>query len=305
MMTDDQRFEAHIAPLRDALTKLIALADATRDMRGHLPAAESAAMGELAREEGYAGQEPWGDDPLRAAHNSAGLLIFAANDCARAMTKLLSSEPTPVFSHTVLARSTLELAGRAWWLLDPNIGDRLRVARGMNERIYGLSQQDRLPLAKKDAKRAKERRKALCHIGEDLGFKKVRANRYAPPALEEPRPGQTEIIRKLMATGEDRRLGEFVYGLFSAVAHGTTFGLSGSVTLDAEELPGTPGVTWGAIYTGSGEVVIVLCAVVIGWGQAIDRRDKHFGWQSPDWSRAWKEALDVASASLGIAKTGV
>lgn len=89
-----------------------------------------------------------------------------------------------------------------------------------------------------------------------------------------------------MATGKDRRLGEIVYGLYSAVAHGTTFGLSNSFTLDAEELSKTLGITWGAIYTGSGEVVILLCAVVIGWGQAIDRRNKLFGWHSVDWSQA-------------------
>jgi len=138
----------------------------------------------------------------------------------------------------------------------------------MNERIFGLTQQDRMPLGPEDAQRARERRKALFDIGGDLGFKKTRTRRNIPPALVEERPGQTEIIRRLLATGDDRRMGEFVYGLFSAVAHGTTFGLANSVTLDAEDMPKTPGVTWGAIYTGSGEVVIVLCAVVIGWGQA-------------------------------------
>jgi hypothetical protein len=168
----------------------------------------------------------------------------------------------------------------------------------MNERIFGLSQQDRMPLGREDAKRARERRKALFEAGESLGFDKVRASRNSPPMLDEDRPGQTEIIRKLMATRGDRRLGAFVYGLFSAIAHGTTFGLANSVTIDADELPRTPGVTWGAIYTGSGEVVIVLCAVVIGWGQAIDRRNEHFGWQSPEWSRSWKAAMDIASRSL-------
>ncbi len=301
-MSVDERFEAHIAPLRDSLARLIDLADQTREEWGHLPAADSAAMGELAREAKYAGRAPWGDDPIQAAHDSAGLLIFAANDCARSMTSLLRGDPTPVFSHTVLARSVLEHAGRAWWLLDPDVGDRVRVARGMNERIFGLSQQGRMPLDPKDASRARERRKALFKIGAELGFLKVRPKGNSPPMLDEERPGQTEIIRRLMATGKDRSLGEFVYGLYSAVAHGTTFGLSNSVTLDAEELPKTPGVTWGAVYTGSGEVVIVLCAVVIGWGQAIDRKNKLFGWQSVAWSQAWKEAMDIASRSIVPAK---
>ena len=301
-MSVDERFEAHIAPLRDSLTRLIDLADATRDAWGHLPAENSLAMGELAREATHAGPEPWGDDPLQAAHNSSGLLIYAANDCARAMTDLLRPQRTPVFAHTVLARSVLELAGRAWWLLDPDVGDRLRVARGMNERIFGLSQQDRMPLDRAEAARARDRRKALFEVGASLGFQKVRRNRNSLPMLDEDRPGLTEIIRKLMATGDDAGLGEFVYGLFSAVAHGTTFGLSNSVTLDAEDIPRTPGITWGAVYTGSGEVVIVLCAVVIGWGQAIDRRNKLFGWQSVEWSRAWKEAMDIASRSMVPAK---
>lgn len=293
----DEPFEAHIAPLRDSLGELLDASDHMRDEWGFLPAADSLAMAELAAEAEFSGRPPWGDDPVAAAHNTAGLLLFGGSDCARAAVRLLTTGPTPVYADTVLARGCLELMSRAWWLLEP-VGVRLRVARGMNERLFGLAQQRRLPLEDDTKTRAEERTAGLMAEAARLGFAMVRAERKAPRYLEEVRPGQTELIRRLLSVGDDASLGEALYGLFSAVAHGTTFGLSSSVTADAPDLPKTPGVTWGAVYTSSLGVVTVLTAIVLGTAEAYRRRNTLFGWTSEVWSKAVLSALGAARRSF-------
>jgi len=294
----DAAFEAHVGPVRDALLRLLDASDELQGTWGSMAAADSQAMAELAAEDQFQGETPWGTDPVLQAHNFAQLLLFGANDCARALARLLSSETTPVYAHTVLARASLEHAGRAWWLLDTAIGVRLRIARGVNERIFGLAQQDRLPITKADKRRARERRTALYAEGERLGFRKVRPNRNVLATLEEPRPGQTAIIRELLRTGEDAELGVVLYGLFSAVAHGTTFGLTHSVTLDAPGMPTVPGVTWGAVYTGSWDVVSVLAAVILGIGKAYHARNKFFNWSSVAWNGVYVEAIRATKQAL-------
>lgn len=141
-----RRFEAHVGPVRDALVELLSASDKLQDQWGSLPNANSQAMAEVAAEEKFVGTEPWGDEPVRQAHNLASLLLLGADDCVNSTCRLLASEPTPIYSHIVLARATLEHAGRAWWLLDPEIGIQRRIARGVNDRIHGLSQQSSLPL---------------------------------------------------------------------------------------------------------------------------------------------------------------
>src|SRR5919106_3884162 len=122
-----------------------------------------------------AGNPAWDDEPVAAAHNLAQLLLFGASDCARALVRLFTPETTPVYAHTVLARASLELASRAWWLLEPTIGVRLRVARGINERLFSLSEQARLPIEDADRERARERRAGLLDEAERLGFRKNRS----------------------------------------------------------------------------------------------------------------------------------
>lgn len=293
-----ERFERHVSPLRDALSRLLNASDELRDAWGSMPAADSRAMAEIAAEDRFSGADPWGPEPITQAHNSGQLLLFAATDCARAAIRLLDSDPNPVYAHIVLARATLESAGRAWSLLDPTIGTRLRVARGVNERLFGLSEQGRFPLAQADKERARQRRTALFAEGERLGFRKVKRGRKMPPTLEEERLGQTALVRALLRSGDDVELGRVVYGVYSAIAHGTLFGLTGSVTLDAPGAPKTPGVTWGAIYTSSGHVVSALTALALGVGKALDARNRLFGWKADSWDSAFLDAIRAAQSSL-------
>lgn len=297
-----RRFEAHVSPLRDALEEVIDVAEDISEHWGHMPSADSPAMAELAGEVEFDGPEPWGAQTVQATYNLAGLLITSANDCARSVITLLRAHRTPIYSHVVLTRSCLEQAGRALVLLEPAVGTRIRVARGMNERLFGLREQRRMPLAEDQLARSRERERSLLDTGASLDMEIVRTR--GGELLCEDRPGQTEVLRGVFELPDDRGLGEAVYGMFSAVAHGTSFGLSDSVSVDAPEIPTRPGVTMGAVFTSSGQVVSVLCALALGWGQAIDRRIKLFGWLTPDWSGAWLDLIRVAQRSMPSPEQG-
>lgn len=294
-----EMFEQHVAPVREGLAAFLEASATVGDPWGSLPDADSRAMAEIAEEKEFEGPDPWGADPVRQAHNLASLLLVGADDFARAICRLLSGEPTPIYAHIVLARAALEHAGRAWWLLRSGASVRLRIARGVNERLYGLSQQDFLPLEGPDKKRADERKAALFAEAQRLGFRKV-AKKSRVATLEESRPTSTSLIRKLLADSEDAHVGTAVFNLFSAVAHGTTYGLTHSVTTDAPGMPQTPGVTWGAVYTSSADVCSVLTAVLLGLGTAYRCRNELFGWHSEAWSRTYVDAAGRARRSLGF-----
>ena len=65
------RFEAHIAPVRDALARLLAVSEDLRVSRGSRADAHSRAMADLAQEAKFAGGEPWGDQPVEMAQAHA------------------------------------------------------------------------------------------------------------------------------------------------------------------------------------------------------------------------------------------
>jgi hypothetical protein len=301
MLSDAQtnaRFEAHIAPVRDALTRLLTVSDELRDTRGWLPDANSQAMAELAEEARYAGDKPWSDKPVESAHTLAQWLLYAASDCASGAVRLLSFDETPVYAHMVLARGALEQAGRAWTLIDLAIPVHLRVARAVNERLYGLAEAGRLPITEDQAQRGRERRTALLDIGDQLGFRKVRPHRKTPATLEEERMRQTAVVRALFQHGDDPRLGRLLYGYYSAVAHGTAFALSQSIKAGVPDMPEVPGLTRGMIFTSSGAVASVLTSMILGVGAAFRARNEYLGWKSDEWDSAYLDGLRAAKRAI-------
>jgi hypothetical protein len=295
-------FEAHIGPLRRALIALIDEGDALRKRWGSIPNPESRAMAEIASESQYEGAGPWGNEPVRQAHNLGQLLLVGANDTVRAACKLLEDDETPVFAHIVLARSALEHAGRAWWLLSPGASLRQRIARGYNERLYSLAEQSRLPVDLETKKRAHARISGILDEAERVGFRKVPAKRGRPSSLQETRPSSTELTRRLLKRGSDDELGKVVYSYFSAVAHGTTFGLAQSVGRDPANAPPSLGITWGAIFTSSQAVCSVLAGLVLGMERALGARNELFAWDSLEWKKAVLAALRAARTGLGFEK---
>lgn len=260
-------------------------------------------MAELAAGAEFKGSSPWGD-PVHDAHNLGGMLLVATSDCARALVQVLSPGVSPVYAHVVLARSSLELSSRAWWLFEPAIALRLCVARGMNERIFGLSQQTRLRLAEKDVARASERLNELFAEAARLDFKTVPDRRRHVRYLEEMPPSQTELIKKLLSTDGDASLG--APRVWSVLGRSSWNDVRPNVQCESRRTE-PPENTWrhmgSRVYESSLDVVSVLTAVILGTAKAHRHRNEFFGWASQSWNETAARAIQAAKSSLPPAKT--
>ena len=122
------------------------LTDTCTDVKRWLPEPEwvpgwhSEAAGERTnRVHGLGG--PWGPDPVRAVYTAAALYLEAVLQCARAVSSYLSVDSTQ-YVPSCLDRAAMEAGSQAFWLLEPEIGARRRVARFMLLRASGAWQQD-------------------------------------------------------------------------------------------------------------------------------------------------------------------
>jgi hypothetical protein len=288
---DDAAFEAQIAPTRDALGGLIKASRSLAEERGRLPSAESYAIAERNEGDVIKAPPPWDKYPASAAQEVAGVILFAAEDNALAMVRVLESDPVSVFAHIVLARACLENASRAWWMLEPAIGVRRRIARRVNERLESLTELSRFPLSADFKQEAHEKAAALVAVSEDVGFGKLPSRRNHPPEIVERRPSKTELVKGLLADKRDTTIGDVVYRYSSAVTHGLMAGLGLSLASGWPRPPKGVGEAWAAIHTSSADVVNIMTAVVVGFGRASIRRNELFGWGSPAWDAAWAAAL--------------
>lgn len=285
-------FFANTAPSRQALTDLIHAAITMRQRRSFLPEASSVAMAELNAEAGFRGS--WGNEPVRQVHNAGEMLIAAAEESIECGCRLLSQEPLPVFGHIVLARAALEACGRAQWLYEPEIDVRRRVARGMTERLYSLEAQARLADEVGDHTRIETRRRSILNEAARQGFT-IKGKKLT--AIGEPRLGATETVEHALGDGSDPALGRVLFGYFSAVSHGTVYGLVQSMDVVRSEEPLRPD-TIGHLKTDSGAVNSVVAAMVLAYIEVVERERKLFGWQDDQWATAVIRALTAVRRAL-------
>jgi hypothetical protein len=92
------------------------------------PRVGSEAAAELRNSEVRLGGDPWGDDQPRTAYAAANLMMTAVLDNLASLGQLLGDQ-MPVIGLTVIARSAIEIAAGAWWLMEYGIGARRRVCR--------------------------------------------------------------------------------------------------------------------------------------------------------------------------------
>ena len=72
---------------------------------------------------------PWGKSPLSTVFPVSGMLIDTVVQNIDAIHVLLESRATSTLALDAQARAALEAAAQAWWLLEPRLGGRARVAR--------------------------------------------------------------------------------------------------------------------------------------------------------------------------------
>lgn len=72
---------------------------------------------------------PWGENPVRTAFTVTAMLVAAALEHAEGLLLQLVTRSAATLAIDTLARGALEAAAQAWWLMDPAISGRARVAR--------------------------------------------------------------------------------------------------------------------------------------------------------------------------------
>jgi hypothetical protein len=277
-MTDQDPFYEAIAPVRDSLQRLI---DSVSPESG-VPSAESRAMEEISLQSQFEGE--WGAEPVEHAHFIGTWKRTLAVDCAKAMIRDLREDPAPVFAFKVLSRAVLENAASAAWLLDPRIAVRLRIARGRNERIYSAKQLLRLnwlPVEKRQ--HSEEIVETIRVVGKRLGFS-VSANGW----LEEDRPSFTGLLRWML--GDD--LGSTIANYYSAVAHGTQYGLASAV-IDFDVPTGPIGTRRVAIGLSSSDVNFAVAVAGMALIKAFESERELMGRDWPEWESSRDAALSI------------
>jgi hypothetical protein len=186
------------------------------------PTDGSQAAVEVANTEVDAEGNPWGPRPVQTAYALANLGMGAILDHLSALLALLA-EQMPILATTVLSRAALEMGAQVWWLMEPGLGARRRVAR---------YQAIRLDSAEWGEKAVKEfdpsanpaeygtTSKAVITEANALGLKVCRRNQVEGESPGTATALTTAFLNEFMETGAGA-----VYRTFSGVAHGKLYGL--------------------------------------------------------------------------------
>jgi hypothetical protein len=175
-------------------------------------APEAGSMGAVEQENAEQGPAgPWGNVPPHTAMSLAKLKVTIASDHIGSLHKLLQP-PLPLFGLMVIARSSVEASSKAFWLLDPNISVRERVARELGE---GLDS-------------AQEERRALQGLipdWEDHGaVADIESEALNLGVVPVRIPSKTELVGAVLRHHmETPERGQGLYRYMSAMAHNTNY----------------------------------------------------------------------------------
>lgn len=280
-----------VLELRALLDEAVDIATMYLDSPVWQPALGSEGVREFANgESGTRG--PWGDIPVRTAHALSHALLDAAVAHVRALALLYVGTPPPMAPSTV-ARSTFETAATAWWLMEPGIGARSRVARVTSERLRSAREAAKAISALEGPVNPSDYSETQAQVivyATDLGLSAAAGD----PRIEgEVRPNSTDLITTLFATDSalSRSQAQLVYPVYSGVAHGLLYGIE--QFLRPEEIEGEVRLAWKTDpYINDAVVSYTLAAFIA----AMERLLTVMGWDRTAWD-AWTSTLSAHFAS--------
>jgi hypothetical protein len=218
---------------------------------------------------------------VESLYASARLSLVAVADQALSLARLVSEpEPGPFGSYGVeaVARSAVEIAARAWWLLEFGAPTRDRVGRMMADQLFSAYEAERMAdrmvwtqgVAGMSPTSAEIRSKC-----DELGLSYDKEQR-APTVAGQTRPGSTPLVERLMRGTIYEPSHPMVYLLTSATTHGTHYALMRAYRDTGERRGGEPVyerfVDHRQIEPVAGVVIEAFIAVVrraiqlTGWG---------------------------------------
>jgi hypothetical protein len=274
-------------PLSEIVKSVIEFTYNHRARFGDEPAFGSRAAFEFADHLGeYSEQRCF--DGERTHESAAGIYIPSAGFFLAALARLLCSE-MELFGYQVVARSVIECSARAWWFVDAEATVEVRLARFYVDILDNLNQMARAHRLGADG---------LDQDSRDLVERAARSGltpKFSKKKTDElvgfgdlSKIGFTDLAgRFFKALGYEH--GEFWYRSFSAVVHGTPYGL-----LDFWEFEKSPTGEFQPLRPVL-PIEAVLQAAVLStqaYLGAIEFDCRHFGWDGESVATYRRQVLD-------------
>ena len=245
------------------------------------PAPDSEATAELANTGTRADGSPWGEDPPRTAYAAANLMTHAVLDNLASLHQLLAGQ-MPVTGPTVVARSAIEIASGAWWLMEPGIGARARVCRELALSLRSARRARQVAGEFRDTgldvdeaiEEAEQQEARVLQRAADWGIA-TPSNAISPEIEGERIPEATfRTARMLRAALPASIPGTAIYRTYSAVTHGEIYGLM-NFTAPGVTSDGTPIRHW---HLPPDVLDSTIQMAITALGQTWQRIRKVMGW---------------------------
>lgn len=174
---------------------------------------------------------PWKPDDVYPAYSMAlGILIPAADQLLCSECHLYR-DPMALYGYQVVGRALAESSAKAWWMMQPGIPLRIRMARLYNERWENCEEiRKAAVLVGEDATATTTRtlklraEGALLGLDEQFEKKKDGSQGRFIGYVEGRSPGSTKLVDRYFKA-LDSPHGEVWYRTMSAICHGTAYGL--------------------------------------------------------------------------------
>jgi hypothetical protein len=254
------------------------------------PAPTSPAATTSALDERWTG--PWGRRPLRDAYLSAALPLASAEDHLLLLAHAIGSGPVH-FAYSTVARGAMEAAGRAWWLLDPDVEDSKRLGRYMTDRLYSFHETLVLAAAEGELDGSSdlltqqhEKIRRIERAATDHGFHLHRNKQQLAVAVGEPRPPSTRLMKLILQEAADLYSpGAMIYRVLSATAHATLYALMQSATV----IDGLPdGSSLARVSMDDIQLARATIGPVLAYSRSFTAMLNQWGWL--DRADPWSEA---------------
>jgi hypothetical protein len=252
------------------------------------PPADRPILTELHHGRALTGPEPWNPNPVAFATMLADSFLLTAEDHLRGLRAVLH-DGTAMQAALSMSRVVVEAAARAWWLLDPGIDARTRVARAMTERLAELAQRIR------SGRQLRLPSTNAAYSEQEAILFGARANRFpvttkgAVPAIGERSPTSSDLVRRMNCSPDlpGGQIGRLMYADLSSAIHGY---LEGRVwqrewQVIGRSYPPDDGfvraLTWAA------------CCAAAGYSEARGRHTVLYGLDEGRWERGTRGPLNA------------
>jgi hypothetical protein len=218
--------------------------------------------------------------------NLGWLQLYAASEHFSAIARLYALEPAVVYSDRVLLRAGIEAAARSFWLLDPTLSYRQRIARGVTERLYSLhytrSFAAGVEIAEHDG-----RRETLCLQAESAGLIIERPGKQPMYAATARRPSATDAMSTLLGDGPalpDLDLGRMSQRYLSMFVHSTGHGLLSLADASEARSRSRHGAVVPLVSTAK-DACQMMGMAVVAYLAAASPALEYYGWSEDTWRK--------------------